>query len=264
MSKLAIIILNKSNNVVLFDCIDSILSTTSSNVDFKIYIGDTGSTLDELNEMKTRFNSDNRIHILEFDYYNFAKNNNEIVEKHIDEDTELILFCNNDIKVISQGTIEAFIANYNDNIGTIGCKLLFANNSIQHAGQLLYLDKHNRIKITHRGLKLARHNFSNNEFVVGNTAAFMMISKKLFIECGRFNEQYKECFEDVELNLQCLLNDKNNLYLGQLEVYHYESLTRKKHNNINNYMRDFKLNLIEILKIALKHQRILAFVQRSI
>ena len=52
MSKLAIIILNKSNNNLLFQCLTSIKEKTN-NTNYHVYIGDTGSTQNELSEIKT-------------------------------------------------------------------------------------------------------------------------------------------------------------------------------------------------------------------
>jgi GT2 family glycosyltransferase len=44
---------------------------------------------------------------------------------------------------------------------------------------------------------------------------------------GYFNEEYKVCFEDVEMNFKCLLNGFTNYFDGRYVAYHYESQTRK-------------------------------------
>jgi len=56
----------------------------------------------------------------------------------------------------------------------------------------------------------------------------MLVSKYLFDEVGGFNEAYKECFEDVEFNLQCFLKGKRNLTNSNGVCYHFESQTRGK------------------------------------
>jgi GT2 family glycosyltransferase len=55
---------------------------------------------------------------------------------------------------------------------------------------------------------------------------------------GFFNETYKVCFEDVELNFKCLLSGLTNYFDGRYVAYHYESQTREKNTetdvNMNN------------------------------
>lgn len=53
-----------------------------------------------------------------------------------------------------------------------------------------------------------------------------MIKKDIFEKCGCFNEEYINCFEDVELNAKCMLLGLNNYNDGSLVAYHYESQSR--------------------------------------
>ena len=43
-----------------------------------------------------------------------------------------------------------------------------------------------------------------------------------------FNETYKECFEDVELNVGCLSRRLKNYFVPDAVCYHYESQTRNE------------------------------------
>ncbi len=231
-NKVAIIILNKSNNEILFNCLNSIKEKTTFP-NYHIYIGDTGSTIDEKKDivsfLKDKFSENKNASLIEFDYYNFAKNNNEIVNKHIGQEN-LILFCNNDIKLIDDCITEA-VKMYNRNkdvTGTIGFKLLFGNDKIQHAGQLLVTKNMQFVGVTHRGLNSDKKEYSDRSLVIGNTAALMMTPTELFKEINGFSERYIECFEDVEYNINCILKDKNNIYIGDKVSYHYESQTRNK------------------------------------
>jgi GT2 family glycosyltransferase len=72
-----------------------------------------------------------------------------------------------------------------------------------------------------------------------------MIRKSVFEKCDYFNENYISCFEDVELNLKCLLLGYNNYYDGSLVSYHYESQTRNEDpNNMKKLNQDYLNNLI--------------------
>jgi GT2 family glycosyltransferase len=232
--KIAIIIPNKNNNKLLFDCILSIKNNTKYE-NYHIYIADTGSTNEELEEIKTflieNFKTNKNASLVCFNYYNFSKINNEIVKKHLN-DEEILLFCNNDIKLIDDCVTKCFniIKNNPDQIGTVGVKLLYGDGTIQHGGQYVILSKLNYdvVALSHRGLKEDQNNFSKREIVLGNTGGFMMTEKKLFLELGGFNERYTECFEDVEYNINCILKNKNNIYLGDVKAWHFESQSRVK------------------------------------
>jgi len=236
MNKLAVIILNKSNNKMLFSCLSSIKEKTFSK-NYHIYIGDTGSSEFELREIdkfvKINFESTKNVDLIHFDNYNFSKNNNDIVKSFI-KDENLLLFCNNDIKLVDDCITEAmeiFEKNHNK-LGTLGFKLLFANDTIQHAGQALIINSEKEFHlVTHRGLGQASDLFTLRDEVIGNTGGFMFTEKQFFLELGGFNEEYLECYEDVEYNLKCLINGRKNLYFGDKIAYHYESQTRNKNPN---------------------------------
>lgn len=251
MKKLAIIILNKSNNYLLFKCIKSILSKTKY-VDYTIYIGDTGSSKQELEEiisfLRDNFSKTKNVKLINYNYYNFAKTNNNLVSKHLNNE-DIYLFCNNDIELIDDcitPVMDMFNQDTQEIIGTIGVKLLFADNTIQHAGQHLILnDDYTFRHITHRGLRESKEKYSNQENVIGNTGGFMFTSRKTFDAIGGFNESYIECLEDVEYNLQALLIGKKNIYRGDLCSFHFESQTRNKNpKQSENFLLDANLRLI--------------------
>jgi GT2 family glycosyltransferase len=78
----------------------------------------------------------------------------------------------------------------------------------------------------------------------GNTAAFVLISKELFEKYNGFNENYQVCFEDVELNLMAMIDNKINYTCTNAVNYHYESQTRGRSVKIEDYNRicDFVRN----------------------
>jgi GT2 family glycosyltransferase len=276
--KLAIIILHKDNNEILFRCLKSIQEKTKFQ-NYHIYIGDTGSSKDKLQELqiflKDNFSKTKNVSLITFNYYNFAKNNNEIVKKYIKEEN-LLVFCNNDIELIEDCLTNAveLYEKEQQNIGTIGFKLLFEDQTIQHAGQLVILTKNqnnnysiignNRLGLSHRGLRQSNSLYNVQENVVGNTGALMVTPKELFLNIQGFNEGYTDCLEDVEYNIQCLLRNKQNVYLP-LKAWHFESQTRnndpqknqKMHNDAVNFLIPFinkqsnelaKLNLSTLIK----------------
>jgi GT2 family glycosyltransferase len=111
-------------------------------------------------------------------------------------------------------------------IGTLGCRLHYENNTVQHNGIMVFVDKQKRLRATHNGLRTYYGYHPNTSKVTGSTAALLMIRKTIFEKCGYFNEIYQSCFEDVELNLKCLTLGFENLIDGNSVAYHYESQTR--------------------------------------
>ena len=51
--------------------------------------------------MKNFINLHNNISLIEYDYYNFAKINNDVVKNHVTNEYEFLLFCNNDIMLLN-------------------------------------------------------------------------------------------------------------------------------------------------------------------
>lgn len=147
------------------------------------------------------------------------------------EDTELILFCNDDVELLNDALsrcVDVYVNNKNT-VGTIGIRLHYDDSSIQHNGIEIYRDTKGHIHLTHTDMKkTSKYNTTLKSDSIGNTGAFLLINKKLFINCGYFNESYIECFEDVELNLKCLLKHKKNITACDAVAYHYESQSRTK------------------------------------
>jgi GT2 family glycosyltransferase len=223
--KVAIVIPTKDYFELLKDCINSFYENCNENM-FHIFIADTGSSEDNKNLLRDLIKEKNNITLLEYDYYNFGKINNDVVRNYIKDDFTHILFSNNDIKIMNNvifGMLNFFESNRN--IGTLGARLHFKDNTIQHLGISSWVQGSN-FKISHIGLN-SYYSVKNTSLrVIGNTAALLMIKKEIFNKIGGFNENYTDCLEDVELNFRCILIGLENYVLGDLVAYHYESQTR--------------------------------------
>lgn len=244
--KLAIIIPTKNNvDELLIPCLESIIENTKYK-NYKIYIADTGSDYNEMKKIEKFVQYNNKIVLIKYDYYNFAKINNDVVKNKIDDDTELLLFCNNDIEMLNDAiSIIVKIHSENKKVGTVGCRLHYEDGGIQHLGISLEENDKHELKITHKYLDYDNDNIrlpKTELYTHGNTAAFMLTSKNLFNKIGGFNEDYIECFEDVEYNLSCLLDNKYNITTSKAVCFHYESQTRRK--GINNIDLQLLLNFI--------------------
>lgn len=230
MKKVALVTLMKNHSDLTMALLDSIYSNDDYDLDYlKIYVADTGSDYIEKQFMKDYIKkSEMNIVFLEYNYYNFAKINNDVIKNHVDKDTDLILLCNNDIQLINNA-ITRVIETYNshDNVGTVGAMLLFTDYTIQHGGIVVKKNIHGVPNFTHSFYKEKyERKLSGCHRVIGNTGAFMLTSYNDFIEGGGLDENYKYCFEDVEYNLSLLKNKKVNLINYNALCFHKESSTR--------------------------------------
>jgi GT2 family glycosyltransferase len=249
--KVAVVIPTKGKLNLLFDCLES-FKIHCQNVSYEIFIADTGSSLDEKNRIRNFIKSNShiqKINLIEYDYYNFAKINNDVVSNHITKDFEYILFSNNDIKLLNNvmyGMLQIF--KNNPKTGTVGARLHFEDNTIQHDGIIAGINSDRELAVTHKNLR-SYYSFTNTiTKVIGNTAGLLMIRKNLFERIGGFNELYSICFEDVELNLQCIIHGFDNMYDGNLVAYHYESQTRKNNEEeIEIIKKDFRELLVKFV-----------------
>ena len=244
IGKVAIIIPTKGKVNLLFDCVSSFYEHCNKDL-FDIFIADTGSSDSEKEWIKNKVLPFGNIKLLEYDYYNFAKINNDVVKNHITKDYEFVLFCNNDIKILNN-VVYGMLKIFKDNprTGTVGCRLHFEDNTVQHDGIVTFVDKNQSFKISHLNLRCYYSYTLHTKKLVGSTGALLMIRKSVFEKCNYFNENYISCFEDVELNLKCILLGYDNYYDGNLVSYHYESQTRNEDPNIiNKSNQDYQKNL---------------------
>ena len=245
VGKVAIVIPTKGKVEMLKNCLDSFYTHCNPEL-FHIFIADTGSTDEEKKEIKNHINLCHNISLIEYNYYNFAKINNDVVKNHITKDYEFLLFCNNDIKLLNNviyGMLKIF--KENSKTGTVGCRHHFEDNTIQHDGIVTFLDKNKSFQVTHVNLRSYYTNSLSVKKIVGSTGALLMIRKSVFEKCDFFNENYVSCFEDVELNLKCILLGYDNYYDSNLVTYHYESQTRNEDpDNMSKLSQDYQKNLL--------------------
>jgi GT2 family glycosyltransferase len=250
IGKVAVIIPTKGKVDMLYNCIKSYYEQCNSNL-FTIFIADTGSNNEEKLWIKENILNLGDIKFIEYDYYNFAKINNDVVKNHIDDSYEFLLFSNNDIKILNN-VIYGMLKVFKDNskAGTVGARLHFGDKTVQHDGIfLVHNQKFDKIDVGHIGFKNYFNHKTSIDTTLGNTGGLLMIRKNLFKSLNYFNENYISCFEDVELNLSCQIKGYKNFTDSSLVAYHFESSTRNDdEENLKKLQFDFSKNLLPFIK----------------
>ncbi|MEX0830875.1 MAG: glycosyltransferase [Nitrospirales bacterium] len=146
-----------------------------------------------------------------------------------------LVFLNNDT-IPKTGWLDPLIqeVNSHDDVAVVGSKLLYPNNTIQHAGVVI-----SRLYQTPYHLFLGfPENFpavnTRKEFQIV-TAACMLVRKETFEEVGGFDESFVNGFEDADLCLKIRQLGKKVVYQPKSCLYHLESQTtgRKTHDDAN-------------------------------
>lgn len=140
-----------------------------------------------------------------------------------------LVLLNNDTEVTHADWLTAMAEQCQfEKTGVVGAKLLYPNNTIQHAGVIIGLGG------------IAGHTFVgmdkdapgyfyflkciNNYSAV--TAACVMVRKEAFDGVGGFEEELAVEFNDVDFCLKLKDKGYNNIYLPHVVLIHYESISR--------------------------------------
>ena len=224
----SIIIPTKDAPQILETCLKSIYQK-STYKNFEIVLIDNNSVaettfklFDEYKEKHDNFN----VVRLECPF-NYSYINNEAIKKYAKG--EYVVLLNNDTEIITPNWIELMLGYaMQEHVGIVGAKLLFEDNTLQHAG--LIIGKGGLAGHSHYGeeryLKSTQWELRMPYNVSGNTAACILVNKEKILEVGCLEEKLAVAFNDVDLNLKFLEKGYYNIYLPMVELYHYESKSR--------------------------------------
>lgn len=224
----SIIIPFKDRVELLEKCVDSLLNKTDYK-NFEILLINNRSREKKILQYLDRIVSNDK-RIIRYDYnhpFNFSAMNNWAVKR---SKGKYILFLNNDTEVISREWLSAMVEHIQrKEVGAVGAKLLYKDNTIQHAG--ITIDSGRRADHIFRHLNGDDSGYFGQLNLIrdcsGCTAACLLIKRSLFEKINGFDEKYlKMAFNDVDLCLK--IRDSNHLivYTPYAELYHYESASR--------------------------------------
>ena len=231
--KISIIIPTKDKKEVLNTCLQSIYDKTEYS-NYEIIVVDNNSelkeTFDLFNEYKKKYDNFKVLRLAcEF---NYSYLNNEAVKK---ASGEYIVLLNNDTEVISPLWLHDMVGYASqEHIGCVGAKLLYPNQTIQHAGVVIGVGG----IAMHACVSTGRNQYGYFGRLVSVydwscvTAACLMAKKEKYLKVFGLDEKLKVAYNDVDFNLKLLSQGYNNVVLPHVELFHYESLSR------GNDMRD--------------------------
>lgn len=212
---------------LLHRCIESIFAKTSYD-NYELIIIDNGS--DDLVTLRylQRLQEKPQVSIIRDDSpFNYAALNNKAVAE---AKGEIIALLNNDLEVINTDWLDEMVSHVvHPEVGAVGAKLYYPDETIQHAGVIVGLGgvaghshKHSpRDNPGYCGRLLLAQNLS------AVTAACLLVRKEVFDAVDGFDEQnLSVAFNDVDLCLRIQEKGLHNIWTPYAEMYHHESATR--------------------------------------
>ncbi|WP_423370302.1 glycosyltransferase family 2 protein [Burkholderia sp. LMG 32019] len=223
----SIIIPTRNGLSLLRQCIESILHrTTYSN--YEIIVVDNGSDEREMLDYLATLSTHERIEIVRDDRpFNYSALNNRACAR---ARGDYIALVNNDIEVISPDWLEEMLGQATrPEVGAVGAKLLYSDDTVQHAGVILGLS--GAADHLHRGLRRHDPGYQARAAVVQSlsavTAACLVVRKSLYVEIGGLNEaSLPVAFNDIDFCLRIKSAGYRIIWTPFAELYHHESATR--------------------------------------
>ena len=141
---------------------------------------------------------------------------------------EYVLLLNQDVFPSTTGWVDSLVEFHKHlpYAALVGPKLLYEDNSIQHAGmyfgQIGQSPYWNNFHF-HKGLHKDFPGASTSAQVPGITGACMLLKRSLFDALGGLDEEFVHGdFEDSDLSLRCRQAGLKNYYCGSVSLYHIE------------------------------------------
>ncbi len=237
--KVSVIIPNRN----CFDLIQSLLHDLFNRTDYpsiEVIVIDNGSTDDRVLRLYRSYNAShsNFIYEVNEEPFNFSRSINRGYEKATGE---LLLLLNNDVEIIESGWLLEMVSCFSyENVGIVGAKLLYPNDTIQHAGVIVgfgglaghwYHGKSNDF-----GGHTNRLHVRNSMTCV--TGAVMLISRQCADAVGRWDEDnFAVAYNDVDYCLRAFNLRYRIVWTPFARLYHHESISRGSDRSPANRLR---------------------------
>lgn len=216
---------------LLRGCIRSIRDKTTYK-NYEIIVVDNGSVEDETLAYLAALDAEPRARVLRYDKpFNYSAINNFAVAQ---AKGSIIGLINNDIEVISPEWLSEMVSwAVQPDVGCVGAKLYYGNDTIQHAGVILGIGG----VANHAHINLSRFlpGYFGRAVVINNfsavTGACLLVRKDIYHKVGGLNARdLAVAFNDVDFCLKVRNAGYLNVWTPYAEMYHLESVSRGRDN----------------------------------
>lgn len=209
-------------------CVENILKHTAYK-NYHIILIDNWSVRDETLDFIKKIQEHKNVSVITVEEpFNFSRLNNIAVAQTT---SDYVVFMNNDVFVEDPKWLHRMIgeAQAFKDVGAVGAKLLYPNDTIQHAG--VVVGPAGVAAHVHRGDPLSEYGYIGRTMISHEvtvvTAALMLVRRTVFDEVGGFDEEaLKVAFNDVDLCLKIRRAGYRIIFSAETIAYHHESLSR--------------------------------------
>lgn len=238
----SIIIPTKNKKHILEKCLNSVLQKTTYTP-YEIIIVDNGSDEPATIEFLEELSKIEQIKVIYYPVpFNFSRINNHAL-KHARG--SVLLFLNNDTEVISPDWLEEMVSHIvKPEVGAVGAKLYYPNDTIQHAGVILGIGDVAGHAFRHFERNstgyFARTMLTQELSAV--TGACLMVKREVFEEVGGFDEQLAVAFNDVDLCIKIRQKGYKIIWTPFAQLYHHEGISGSR-DTVDNprFQKEIKL-----------------------
>jgi GT2 family glycosyltransferase len=224
---ISILIPNKDHTDDLERCISSI-EEKSTYRNFEYIVIENNSTEKETFAYYQELEKRNpKVHMVYWDGpFNYSEINNFGAEQ---AKGEYLLLLNNDTEVINEDWLEELLGYcMRPDVGIVGARLYYEDNTIQHAGVVLGfggIAGHCFVQQP-RGNTGYCHRIICPQNYSAVTAACMMVKRSVFDQVGGLSTDLAVAFNDIDFCLKVQQAGYRIVYNPYVELYHYESKSR--------------------------------------
>jgi FkbM family methyltransferase len=224
----SVIIPTRDHADLLAQCVEGVLQRTDySNIE--ILIIDNGSTEPATATLLDRLRrEERRVRVLRHPGpFNYSVMNNAAARS---ADGEILLLLNNDVDVIESGWLREMVSQaVRPDVGIVGAKLIYANETIQHGGVIL--GPGGQMTHVHRFASRNDPGYRGQLSLVRTlsavTGACVAIRRTVFFEVGGFDEVNLQVgCNDIDLCLRIREFGYRVIWTPFAELFHVESASR--------------------------------------
>lgn len=250
----SILIPNKDHIEDLKRCIRSIEQKTEYE-NYEIIVIENNSELGETFKFYDELEKHDHVKVIRYEgSFNYSAINNLGASN---ASGEYLLLLNNDTEVINSDWLNEMMGYAQcDDVGIVGAKLLFPDNTIQHAGVVVGYG--GTAGHAFKGLKrddygyMARLLCTQDYLAV--TGACLLTKKAIFDKVGGLSEELAVAFNDIDYCLKVNKEGMRCVWTPYAELYHYESKSRgyettpEKQERFNNETAIFTSRWREVIE----------------
>ncbi|GBR42755.1 O-antigen biosynthesis protein RfbC [Neoasaia chiangmaiensis NBRC 101099] len=242
LPKVSIIIPFKDQIDTTSRCVEALLANTDYK-SFEIVLVNNWSITEEAATFIKKVRRLRNVRVVDVEEpFNYSRLNNIAVATC---NADFYMFMNNDVFVEEKGWLTRIVgeALSAPDVGAVGGKLLYPNDTIQHAGVAVGpagIGAH-----VHRGEPVSEYGYIGRTMlsheVTAVTAAAMLVRASVFHEIGGFDEvDLQVAYNDVDLCLKIRAAGYRIVFCAEFVAYHHESLSRGSDQTAEHEARFFK------------------------